>query len=112
MLAARGAGAKLSGRLRVSAAVTFARLHIMPHLPAFLEAHPSLDVDLFLDDRNIDLIEAGIDLALRTGSLVDSSSLTARHVGQGRRLVIGTPGYFVIPFAMATYPLSPLSLPF
>ncbi|MFP3599829.1 LysR family transcriptional regulator, partial [Chryseobacterium sp. SIMBA_029] len=43
VLAARGAGAALSGRLRVSAAVTFARLHVMPILPAFLEAHPSLD---------------------------------------------------------------------
>lgn len=93
VLAARGAGAALSGHLRVSAAVTFARLHVMPLLPAFLEAHPSLDIDLFLDDRNIDLIEAGIDVALRMGALVDSS-LTARRIAQGRRLVIGTPEYF------------------
>src|SRR6201995_526098 len=64
-LAARGAGAGLSGRLRVCAAVTFARLHVMPQLPAFLEQHPSLDVDVVLDDRNIDLVEAGVDVALR-----------------------------------------------
>src|ERR1700761_9061246 len=48
-LAARGAWAGLSGRLRVCPAVTFARLHVMPQLPAFLEQHPSLDVDVVLD---------------------------------------------------------------
>jgi DNA-binding transcriptional LysR family regulator len=105
VLAARGAGAALSGRLRVSAAVTFARLHVMPHLPAFLDAHPFLDVDLFLDDRNVDLIETGIDVALRMGTLVDSS-LTARRIGQGRRLVLGTPAYF----NRAGVPTSPMDL--
>ena len=92
-LAARGASAALSGRLRVCAAVTFARLHVMPHLPAFLDQHPALDVDVILDDRNVDLVEAGVDVALRLGSLTDSS-LTARKIGQGRRLVLGTPSYF------------------
>ena len=92
-LAARGASAALSGRLRISAAVTFARLHVMPHLPAFLEQHPALDVDVVLDDRNVDLIEAGIDVALRMGALFDST-LTARKIGQARRLVLGTPSYF------------------
>ena len=92
-LAARGAGAALSGRLRVCAAVTFARLHVMPHLPALLEQHPALDVDVLLDDRNVDLVEAGVDVALRMGSLTDST-LTARKIGQGRRLVLGTPSYF------------------
>lgn len=90
---ARGAGAALSGRLRISAAVTFARLHVMPHLPAFLEQHPALDIDIVLDDRNVDLIEAGIDVALRIGDLVDST-LTARKIGTCRRLVLGTPSYF------------------
>ena len=92
-LAARGAGAALSGRLRVCAAVTFARLHIVPHLAEFLDEHPALDVDVMLDDRNVDLIEAGIDIALRMGDLPDSG-LTARKLAQGRRLVIGTPAYF------------------
>jgi DNA-binding transcriptional LysR family regulator len=92
-LAARGAGAGLSGPLRICAAVTFARLHVMPQLPAFLEQHPSLDVDVVLDDRNIDLVEAGVDVALRMGSLTDST-LTARKIGQCRRLVLGTPSYF------------------
>jgi len=104
-LAARGAGAALSGRLRICAAVTFARLHIMPHLPAFLDQHPALDVDVILDDRNVDLIEAGVDVALRMGSLTDSS-LTARKIGQGRRVVLATPSYF----AKAGEPQTPTDL--
>lgn len=104
-LAARGASAALSGRLRICAAVTFARLHVMPHLPVFLNQHPALDVDVILDDRNVDLIEGGIDVALRMGSLTDSS-LTARKIGQGRRLVLGTPSYF----ARAGEPQTPTEL--
>src|SRR6266481_4688504 len=92
-LAARGAGATLSGRLRICAAVTFARIHIIPHLPFFLSEHPALDLDVVLEDRNIDLIEAGIDVALRMGELADSA-LTARKVGQSPRRVIGSPTYF------------------
>ncbi|WFS03627.1 LysR family transcriptional regulator [Rhizobium tumorigenes] len=92
-LAARGAGAGLSGRLRVSAAVTFASHHVIPHLPDFLAAHPGLDMEVVLDDRHIDLIEEGIDISLRMGELTDSN-LTARKISQGRRLVIGTPAYF------------------
>ncbi|TMV81283.1 LysR family transcriptional regulator, partial [Thioclava sp. BHET1] len=53
-LAARGAGTALSGRLRISAATTFARLHVMPHLGTFLHHHPALEIDVILDDRNID----------------------------------------------------------
>lgn len=92
-LKARGVGAALTGRLRISAAVTFARLHIIPRLPRFMEIHPGLDVEMFLDDRNVDLIEAGIDVALRMGDLA-ASTLTARKIGQGRRAVLATPGYF------------------
>src|ERR1700743_1592155 len=72
-LAARGAAATLSGRLRICAAVTFARLHVVPHLPLFLAEHPDLEIEVVLDDRNIDLVEAGIDIALRMGALADSA---------------------------------------
>ncbi|KIH83386.1 LysR family transcriptional regulator [Pseudomonas batumici] len=92
-LAARGAGAGLRGTLRVCAAVTFARLHILPHLAGFLALHPDLDIDVVLDDRNVHLIEEGIDVALRMGELSDSG-LTARKIGECRRLVLGTPAYF------------------
>jgi len=50
-LVARGAGVGLTGRLRVCAAVTFARLHVIPRLPKFLAAHPDLTMDVVLDDR-------------------------------------------------------------
>jgi len=92
-LAARGAGAGLSGRLRFSAAVTFARLHIIPRLPWFLAKHPDLKVEAILDDRNVDLVGEGIDVALRMGVLTDST-MTARRIGQSRRVVLGTPAYF------------------
>ncbi len=91
-LKARGVGAALTGRLRISGAVTFARLHIVPRLPKFLALHPGLDVEVFLDDNNVDLVEAGIDLALRMGDL-QNSSLTARKIGQGPRAVVATPSY-------------------
>jgi DNA-binding transcriptional LysR family regulator len=91
-LAARGAGATLTGRLRICAAVTFSRLHVLPRLPLFLEQHPRLDVDFVLDDRNIDLIEEGIDIALRMGRLADSS-LTARKLGHSPRHVFASPAY-------------------
>lgn len=104
-LAARGAGSSLTGRLRVSAPVTFSRLHILPAIGRFLDAHPSLNVDLVLDDRNVDLLEEGIDIALRLGRLEDSS-MTARRIGEVPRLVVGTPAYF----ERAGVPASPAEL--
>lgn len=91
-LEARGAGASLSGRLRVSAATTFARLLIVPRLPEFLARHPDLNIEVLLDDRVIDLVSEGIDLALRMGELADSTAV-ARRIARGRRSVIATPGY-------------------
>jgi DNA-binding transcriptional LysR family regulator len=92
-LAARGAAASLSGRLRICAPVTFARLHVMPRLDLFLAEHPALEVDVLLSEANKDLIGEGIDVALRLGQLADSS-FTARRIGQSRRRVIGSPSYF------------------
>jgi DNA-binding transcriptional LysR family regulator len=103
--AARGAGTKLSGRLRIGAAVTFARLHVVPQLATFLALHPALEIEVLLDDRNIDLVSAGIDVALRLGTLADSA-LTARKLGQSPRLVVGTPAYF----AHAGEPVTPEDL--
>jgi DNA-binding transcriptional LysR family regulator len=93
VLAARGAASGLSGKLRVTAAVCFARLHLVPRLPQFLEEHPDLELELVLDDRYIDLVDEGIDLALRVGVLADSN-MTARKIAEGRRRVMATPRYF------------------
>jgi DNA-binding transcriptional LysR family regulator len=92
-IAARGAGKGLSGRLRVSAAATFARIHVIPYMPQFLAGHPDLAVDFVLDDHNVDLVREGIDVALRMGKLVDST-LTARRIASRRHSVLGTPAYF------------------
>jgi DNA-binding transcriptional LysR family regulator len=104
-LAARGAGAGLSGSLRLSAATTFASLHIMPLLPRFLAAHPALAIDVVLDDRMIDLVAEGIDISLRMGALPDSVA-TARKLATGARAVLATPAYF----ARAGEPRSPADL--
>ncbi len=93
VLAARGTASGLSGRVRVSAAVCFARLHIVPKLPTFLAAHPDIEVDLLLDDRNIDLVEEGVDVALRMGALTDPA-MSVRKIAERRRLVMATPDYF------------------
>jgi DNA-binding transcriptional LysR family regulator len=91
--AARGCASGLSGNLRICAAVTFGRLHIVAHLGPFLEQHPELNIDLMLDDRNVNLVEEGVDIALRMGALSDSG-LTARKIAECRRMVLGTPAYF------------------
>ncbi|MCS3417931.1 DNA-binding transcriptional LysR family regulator [Pseudomonas sp. BIGb0450] len=91
--AARGASHGLSGTLRVSAGVTFSRLQIIPNLGPFLEQHPGLNVDVVLDDRLLNLVEEGIDVAMRIGNLSDSG-LTARKIGQSPCRIFGTPAYF------------------
>jgi DNA-binding transcriptional LysR family regulator len=103
--AARGEGAALSGRLRVCAPVTFARINMVPHVGQFMAEHPDLKLDLVLDDRNVDLITENIDVALRMGSLPDSS-LTARKIGSGERMVVASPDYL----ARCGTPTSPAEL--
>jgi DNA-binding transcriptional LysR family regulator len=103
--AARGAASALSGRLRVVVAVTFARLHVMPHLPKFLADHPALDIDILLQDGDVDLVGAGIDVALRMTPLRDLTPI-GRKIGHCRRLVLGTPAYF----AANGVPQSPVDL--
>jgi DNA-binding transcriptional LysR family regulator len=90
--AVKDASAPLTGRLRVSGTITFMRQHIIPKLPIFMEQHPLLSIDLLLDDGNIGLVEEGVEVALRMGKLA-SSGLTARKIGQCRRIAVATPGY-------------------
>jgi DNA-binding transcriptional LysR family regulator len=73
--------------------VTFARLHIIAHLGPFLAQYPGMNVDVVLDDRSLNLVEEGIDVALRMGNLNDSS-LTARRIGESPCVILGTPAYF------------------
>lgn len=88
----RGASGRLSGRLRVAAAVGFGRLVLLPIVRRFLTDHPDVQVDLRLNDGFVDLVEDGIDVALRVGVLSDSR-LLARRVGSTRRVVVASRGY-------------------
>jgi len=103
--AAQGAGTGLEGRLRICAPVTFARLHLVPKLGAFLDAHPKLRLELVMDDRAIDLVAENIDAALRMGALTDSA-LVARKLTQGERLVVASPAYL----ARRGVPVTPADL--
>lgn len=78
---------QLTGWLRIAASVGFGRLKLMPMIQSFLAAHPDVKVDLRLHDGFVDLVEQGIDAAVRIGDLPDSS-LIARRVGSTHRLLV------------------------
>lgn len=81
------------GRLRVNAPLSFGIQHIAPALPRFLERYPELEVEMDLNDRYVDLVDEGYDVAVRIGRLKDSS-LVARRLAPNRRVVAGSPVYF------------------
>ena len=89
--AVRGSG-DLRGTLRVGVASIIASRAIIPSLPAFLAQHPNLRVDLIIDDRRQDLIQDGIDVAIRFGKLPDSTSIV-RLVGRWPLVVAASPSY-------------------
>ena len=80
------------GTLRVSMPVGFGRAHVAPLIPDFLARHPDLSVELEQNDRLVNLVEEGFDVAVRMGDLADSS-LIARRVAPMRRIVCASPGY-------------------
>ena len=90
--AASGAYANARGELVIAAPIVFGRLHVVPVVARFLEQYPDVDVRLRLGDRNVNLVEEHVDLAVRIGELPDSS-LVATPVGAIRRVVCASPGY-------------------
>lgn len=80
------------GTLRISAPVSFAIQHLAPVLCGFQQAHPSVDIDLQLNDRKVDIVEEGFDIALRIGQL-KSSSLIAKRIAPVRLVVVASPEY-------------------
>lgn len=80
------------GRVRVSLPATLGRMVVLPKLTEFCEKFPDIEVDVGLDDRKVDLVEGGYDLAIRTGSLEDSG-LLARSLGKHRFVLCAAPAY-------------------
>jgi DNA-binding transcriptional LysR family regulator len=90
--AAEGERTRPSGRLVVSAPVGFGRLHVSAVMSAYLKRYPEVFGELRLSDQIVNLVEDGVDLAVRIGHLPDST-LVARHVGEMRRIVVASSAY-------------------
>jgi DNA-binding transcriptional LysR family regulator len=87
-------GSGLDGLLRVSVSVTVGRHRILPALPAWLAKNPELELDLFFDDRSVELVDEGIDIAIRTVlALPDSPSLVMRALGSCPLVLCASPAY-------------------
>lgn len=84
--------ASLHGLLRVTAPSLFGRWHIAPLVSSFLNIHAGVRVELVLTNRNLDLVEEGLDIAVRVGPLTESG-LIARRVGQVFRVLTASPSY-------------------
>ncbi len=97
--------AALHGTLRVTAPVVFGRRHVTPCVLVFQAGHPGLRVELELADRNLDLVEETLDVAIRIGPLADSG-LAARRIGAVRRVLVASPAYL----AMYGTPMTPAAL--
>jgi DNA-binding transcriptional LysR family regulator len=85
---------ELSGPLRLSAPVTFGRLHLGPALFPFLSRHPEIRLTLDLDDRRVDAAAGGYDAVLRHGR-IDDSRLTVWRLAPSRRFLVASPAYLV-----------------
>ena len=85
-------GIKASGHLRISAPAGFGRRHVAPQIAQFMVANPDVTVTLDLTDRMVDLLNEGVDCAVRIGEMADSS-LVSNKLGDMRRLVVASPEY-------------------
>lgn len=83
---------KVGGTLRVSTSVAFGRRVLVPIVLRYMQLHPEVVVDLGFDDRYVNLVEQGVDLAVRMGPLADST-LGARYVGTNPWLMVAAPSY-------------------
>jgi len=82
-----------AGMIRMACGVAFGRLHIAPRMGRLLDRYPDLRVELVMSDDFVDLVEQGIDIAVRVGELLDQS-LIARRIGTTARVTVGSPEYF------------------
>ena len=80
------------GKLKISSPMSFGRLHVAPLIPKFMQRYPKLKIELTMDDRNIDLVAEGFDVAIRSGEMPDST-LIARKLAPLRQVLCASPGY-------------------
>ena len=82
-----------SGTLKITASTSFAMLHLMPIVPEFTRNYPRINVEITANNRYHDIIEAGVDLAIRTRRVEEDSSITIRRLAQTRRRLVASPAY-------------------
>ena len=82
-----------AGRLRVTAPVLFGRRCVAPVLTKLAARHPKLELELSFNDRPVDLIEDGFDLAIRSGVIGNAAGLMTRAIGSERLIICGAPAY-------------------
>ena len=99
---------QVQGALRISTSVAFGRRVLVPLVMRFMQAHPKLQVELSFEDRYVNLVEQGIDVAIRMGPLADST-LGVRYLGTNPWLVVASADYLnlrgtpVTPADLATH---------
>lgn len=92
MAEAAGEAGAPRGRLRIAAPLVFGRRHVAPVVTGFLAAQPEVTAELILSDRSVDLVEEGIDVAIRVGGLAETA-LVARRIGTLGRVLAASPAY-------------------
>ena len=80
------------GNLKISSPMSFGRLHVAPLIPKLLQRHPKLQIDLVMDDRKVDLVAGGFDVAIRAGNL-PASTLIARKLAPLCQVLCASPDY-------------------
>ena len=97
------------GELVITAPIVFGRLHVLPLVTEFLSRYPEINIRLMLSDRNADLIDEHVDMAIRIGTLPDSSMIVTR-VGEVRHVICASPSFLAshgvpeTPTALSTLP--------
>jgi DNA-binding transcriptional LysR family regulator len=87
-----GAVTQVAGPIRLTAPLSFGVEHLAPALAAFAAEHPRVELDISFEDKTVDLVAGGFDLAVRLGTLEDSA-LIARRIAPSRRVLVGSPAY-------------------
>jgi DNA-binding transcriptional LysR family regulator len=87
-----GAVTQVAGPIRLTAPLSFGVEHLAPALADFAAEHPRVELDISFEDRTVDLVAGGFDLAVRLGTLEDSA-LVVRRIARSRRVLVGSPAY-------------------